>query len=107
MLHYKHERIGQNHRFRMGFVSCPVSSPLLKFIEVAHEDGRSELHTIHTEVSMKRLSGVMVLVAFLSVSVMPTLSFAGDPAPAEQKDKGGHVVFGDDKKDEKKEMGGK
>lgn len=56
---------------------------------------------------MKRLSGVMVLVAFLSVSVMSTLSFAGDPAPAEQKDKGGHVVFGDDKKDEKKEMGGK
>jgi hypothetical protein len=77
---------------------------------------------------MKRLSGLMALVAFLSFGAMSTLSFAGDPAPADQKDKkdttgpkltmgdekkeekkdkGGHVVFGDDKKDEKKDMGGK
>lgn len=77
---------------------------------------------------MKRLSGLMALVAFLSFGTMSTLSFANEPAPAEQKDKkdttgpklsgdekkeekkdkGGHVVvFGDDKKDEKKDMDGK
>jgi hypothetical protein len=76
---------------------------------------------------MKRLSGFIALVALLSFGTMSSLSFAGDPAPTEQKDKkdsagpklsgdekkdekkdkGGHVVFGDEKKDEKKGMGGK
>lgn len=76
---------------------------------------------------MKRLSGLMALIALLSFSAVSTLSFAGDPPPAEQKDKkdtagpklmgdekkdekkdkGGQVIFGDEKKDEKKDMGGK
>jgi len=76
---------------------------------------------------MKRLSGLMALVALLTFGATSTLSFAGDPTPAEQKDKkdtagpklsgdekkdekkdkGGHVIFGDEKKDEKKDMGGK
>ncbi|THJ19470.1 MAG: hypothetical protein CAF45_015985 [Nitrospira sp. CG24E] len=76
---------------------------------------------------MKRLSGLMALVAFLSFGTMSTLAFANEPAPAEQKDKkdapapklsgdekkdekkdkGGQLVFGDDKKDEKKDQGGK
>jgi hypothetical protein len=76
---------------------------------------------------MKRLSGLVALVAFLSFGTVSTFSFADDPAPTEQKDKkdptgpklsgdekkdekkdkGGHVVFGDEKKDEKKGMGGK
>ncbi|HSA61071.1 MAG TPA: hypothetical protein VLE03_02430 [Nitrospiraceae bacterium] len=76
---------------------------------------------------MKRLSGLMALVAFLSFGWTSTLLFGNEPSPAEQKekkdttapqlsgdekkdeakDKGGHVVFSDDKKDEKKDMGGK
>jgi len=80
------------------------------------------------EVLMKRLSGLMALVAFLSFGTLSTLTFANEPAPAEQKDKkdastpklsgdeqkdekkdkGGQLVFGDDdKKDEKKDQGGK
>lgn len=75
---------------------------------------------------MKRLSGLMALVAFLSFGTMSTLTFAGDDKKDESKDKGGKVVvyeddkkdekkdkdgkvvvFGDEKKDEKKDMGGK
>ena len=57
---------------------------------------------------MKRLSGLMALVAFLSFGTMSTLAFAGDDKKDENKDKGGKVVvFGDEKKDEKKDMGGK
>lgn len=75
---------------------------------------------------MKRLSGLMALVAFLSFGMMSTLAFAGDDKKDESKDKGGKVVvyeddkkdekkdkdgkvvvFGDEKKDEKKDMGGK
>jgi len=54
---------------------------------------------------MKRLSGLMALVAFLSFGTMSTLAFAGDDKKDENKDKGGQVVvFGDDdKKDEKKD----
>lgn len=56
---------------------------------------------------MKRFSGFMALVAFLSFGTMSTLAFAGDDKKDEQKDKGGHVViFGDDKQEEKKEKGG-
>ena len=56
---------------------------------------------------MKRLSGLMALVAFLSFGTMSTLAFAGDEKKDEGKDKGGQVVvFGDDdKKDEKKDAG--
>lgn len=58
---------------------------------------------------MKRLSGLMALVAFLSFGTMSTLAFAGDDKKDENKDKGGHVVvFGDDdKKDDKKDKDGK
>lgn len=56
---------------------------------------------------MKRFSGLMALVAFLSFGAMSTRAFAGDDKKDEQKDKGGHVVvFGDDKKDEQKDKGG-
>lgn len=53
---------------------------------------------------MKRLSGLMALVAFLSFGTMSSLAFAGD----EKKDKAGQVVvFGDEKKEEKTDKGGK
>jgi hypothetical protein len=56
------------------------------------------------EVPMKRLNGLMALVAFLSFGMMSTLAFAEDDKKDEKKDKGGQVVvFGDDKKDEKKD----
>ena len=75
---------------------------------------------------MKRLTGLMALVAFLSFGTMSSFAFAEDEKKDEKKDKGGHVVmfgdekkeektdkggnvvaYGDDKKDEKKDMGGK
>lgn len=56
---------------------------------------------------MKRLSGFIALVAFLSFGTMSTLAFADDKKD-ENKDKGGKVVvYGDDKKDESKDKGGK
>ena len=56
---------------------------------------------------MKRLSGLMALVAFLSFGTMSTLAFAEDDKKGEDKDKGGKmVVYGDDKKDENKDKGG-
>jgi len=57
------------------------------------------------EVPMKRLSGLMALVAFLSFGTMSTLAFAGDEKKDEGKDKGKVVVFGDEKKDEGKDKG--
>jgi hypothetical protein len=60
------------------------------------------------EVPMKRLNGLMALVAFLSFGTMSALAFAGEDKKDEKKDKGGQVVvFGDEKKDEKKDQGGK
>jgi hypothetical protein len=57
------------------------------------------------EVPMKRLSGFIALVAFLSFGAMSTLAFAEDDKKGE--DKGGKmVVYGDDKKDENKDKGG-
>ena len=54
---------------------------------------------------MNRVTGLMALVAFLSLSLMSPLAFAGDGEKKEEK-KGGHVVvFSDDKKEEKKEGG--
>lgn len=52
---------------------------------------------------MKRLNGLMALVAFLSFGTMSTLAFADDKKD-EKKDHGSQVVvFGDEKKDEKKD----
>jgi hypothetical protein len=76
------------------------------------------------EVPMKRLNGLMALVAFLSFGTMSTFAFADDDKKEEKKDKGGQVVVldgemkdskgsqvvlaDDDKKDEKKDdKGGK
>jgi len=59
---------------------------------------------------MKRLSGLMALVAFLSFGTLSTLTFANEPAPAEQKDKkdtSAPKLSGDEKKDEKKDQSGK
>jgi hypothetical protein len=57
---------------------------------------------------MKRLSGLLVLAAFLTFGVMSNSALAGDDKKDEHKDKGGHVVvFSDDKKDENKDTGGK
>ncbi len=59
---------------------------------------------------MKRLSGLMALAVLLSFG---TLTYAGDPAPADGKEKkesvGGKLVYaGDEKKEEKKgDKGGK
>ncbi|HSF67849.1 MAG TPA: hypothetical protein VLA67_10525 [Nitrospiraceae bacterium] len=55
---------------------------------------------------MKQLYGLMALVAFLSFGTMAALAFAEEEK--KDKDKGGKVVvFSDDKKDEKKDQGGK
>ena len=51
---------------------------------------------------MKRLSGLLALTAFLAVSMIAPLSFAGDDKKEEKKE--GHVVvYSDDKKEEKKD----
>jgi len=58
---------------------------------------------------MTRVASLLALTAFLTFGIGTTISFAGDPAPAEQKDK--KDVTGpkadDEKKNEKKDMGGK
>lgn len=52
---------------------------------------------------MNRVTGLMALVAFLSLSLMSPLAFAGNEEKKEEH-KGGHVVvFSDDKKEEKKD----
>jgi hypothetical protein len=57
---------------------------------------------------MKRFSGLMALVAFLSFGTMSALAFAGEEKKDEKKDKGGQVVvFGNEKKDEKTDKDGK
>jgi hypothetical protein len=67
--------------------------------------GRETILKSFMEVPMKRLSGLMALVAFLSFGTMSTLAFAGDDKKDEGKDKGKVVVFGDEKKDEGKDKG--
>lgn len=83
--------------------------------------GQQVIFTSQMEVPMKRLNGLMALVAFLSFGTMSTFAFALDDKKEEKKEeKGGQVVvlddskssqvvFGDDdKKDEKKDdKGGK
>ena len=63
---------------------------------------------------MIRYASFIALAAFLTFGVGTAVSFAGDPPPAEQKEKKG-MTSGkadddkkkDEKKDEKKDMGGK
>jgi len=58
------------------------------------------------EGTMKRLSGLMALAAFLAFSMTSPLSFAGDEKKEEQKGGGGHVVvFGDEKKKDEEKGG--
>jgi len=54
---------------------------------------------------MHRFASLLALTAFLTFGIGTALSFAGDPAPAEQKDK--KDVTGQKADDEKKDMGGK
>jgi len=58
---------------------------------------------------MRRFASLLALTTFLTFGIGTAISFAGDPAPAEQKDK--KDVSGqkadDEKKNEKKDMGGK
>lgn len=59
---------------------------------------------------MSRYMSVIALAACLSFGIGTALSVAGDPAPAEQKEKkdlGGSKADDEKKKDEKKDMGGK
>ena len=59
---------------------------------------------------MSRFARLIALTAFLTFGLGTAVSFAGDPAPAEQKDKKdvtGPKADDEKKKDEKKDMGGK
>jgi hypothetical protein len=59
---------------------------------------------------MSRFASLIALTAFLTFGLGTAVSFAGDPAPAEQKDKKdvtGPKADDEKKKDEKKDMGGK
>jgi hypothetical protein len=59
---------------------------------------------------MTRFAYMIVLAAFLSLSVAAPVTFAAEPTPAEQKDKkdaSSGKAEDDSKKDEKKGMGGK
>jgi hypothetical protein len=59
---------------------------------------------------MTRFAGFLALAAFLTFGPGAAASFAGEPAPAEQKDKKdmtGPKADDGKQKDEKKEMGGK
>ena len=90
--------------------------------------GLGFLYNSQGGANMKQLSILLALMGFLTFGTLSTMAVAGDPPPAEQKDKkdisapklsmtddkkdekkdkAGQIVFGDEKKDEKKEMGGK
>ncbi len=58
---------------------------------------------------MTRLAHMAILAAFLAVGLAAPIAFAGEPAPAEQKEKKDMTSSKADegKKDEKKDMGGK
>ena len=60
---------------------------------------------------MARFAHMVVLAAFLAMGIGASVSFAGEPAPAEQKDKkdtnSGKAEDDSKSKDEKKGMGGK
>lgn len=62
------------------------------------------------EDSMTRYASFIALAAFLTFGLGTAASFAGEPVPAEQKDKkdmSGSKADDEKKKDEKKDMGGK
>jgi len=66
--------------------------------------------TNHMEVPMTRYASFIALAAFLTFGIGTAVSFAGEPAPVEQKEKKGTTgskADEDKKKDEKKDMGGK
>jgi hypothetical protein len=56
---------------------------------------------------MTRFASIIALAAFLSFGLGTVVSFAGDPTPAEQKDKKDMTgpKADEKKKDEKKDMG--
>jgi hypothetical protein len=58
---------------------------------------------------MTRFASLIALTAFLTFGIGTAMSFAGDPAPIEQKDKKDMTgpKLDDEKKSEKKDMGGK
>ena len=59
---------------------------------------------------MTRFAHLIVLAAFLAVGIGAPLSFANEPATAEQKEKkdtSGSKTEDESKKNEKKDMGGK
>ena len=59
---------------------------------------------------MTRYASFIALAAFLTFGLGTAVSFAGEPVPAEQKDKkdmSGSKADDEKKKDEKKDMGGK
>jgi hypothetical protein len=58
---------------------------------------------------MTRFASLIALAAFLTFGIGTAISFAGDPAPVEKKDKKdmNSPKLGDEKKSEKKDMGGK
>jgi hypothetical protein len=60
---------------------------------------------------MARFTHMVVLAAFLALGIGASMSFAGEPAPAEQKDKkdqnSGKAEDDSKNKDEKKNQGGK
>jgi len=63
------------------------------------------------EVPMTRYASFIALASFLTFGLGTAVSFAGEPAPAEQKEKkdmtSGKADDDQKKKDEKKDMGGK
>jgi hypothetical protein len=62
------------------------------------------------EVPMTRYASFIALAAFLTFGIGTVVSFAGEPAPAEQKEKKDMTngkADDEKKKDEKKDMGGK
>ena len=63
------------------------------------------------EVPMTLYASFIALAAFLTFGLGTAVSFAGEPAPAEQKEKkdmtSGKADDDQKKKDEKKDMGGK
>jgi hypothetical protein len=76
--------------------------------------GRSAIvadpYTIKEVLIMIRFASLIALTAFLTFGIGTAVSFAGDPAPVEQKDKKdvtGPKADEGKKKDEKKDMGGK
>lgn len=58
---------------------------------------------------MTRYASFIALAAFLTFGIGAAVSYAGEPAPAEQKEKKGTTSgkADDEKKNEKKDMGGK